>query len=86
MKALCTVVAVGLSLMGSVASVSAQPYGGRGYGYEDRGYGGRGYGFNGREYLRCNPDVRRAVRRGTMPSAIYHFRHFGRREHRRLSC
>ena len=65
--------------MGFMGSVSAQPYGGR-------GYGGRGYGFNEREYLRCNPDVRRAVRRGIVSSGRAHYRVNGRYEGRRLSC
>ena len=129
MKAFCAVVAVGLTLLGSIGSVSAQPYGGRddGYrdrssrdyedrdgddrgrgrgdrgsdqGYRDRGsrdrdYGDRGrehgdrggdYGFNEREYLHCNPDVRRAVEQGQMPSGAVHYRTFGRKEGRRLSC
>ena len=107
MKAIYAVAAVGLGLMGSIASVSAQPYGSRDYGYEERGrgyggrdyddedrgrgYGGRGYGrrdygFDEREYLRCNPDVLRAVRRGQMESGAAHYQTFGRRERRRLSC
>jgi len=102
MKAIYAVAAVGLGLMGSIASVSAQPYGSRDYGYEERGrgYGGRGYddedrgrgygrrdyGFDEREYLRCNPDVLRAVRRGQMESGAVHYQTFGRRERRRLSC
>ena len=107
MKAIYAVAAVGLGLMGSIASVSAQPYGSRDYGYEERGrgyggrdyddedrgrgFGGRGYGrrdygFDEREYLRCNPDVLRAVRRGQMESGAAHYQTFGRRERRRLSC
>ncbi|CAO4150241.1 hypothetical protein [Methylorubrum extorquens] len=107
MKAIYAVAAVGLGLMGSIASVSAQPYSSRDYGYEERGrgyggrdyddedrgrgYGGRGYGrrdygFDEREYLRCNPDVLRAVRRGQMESGAAHYQTFGRRERRRLSC
>ncbi|MBV9076526.1 MAG: hypothetical protein JO048_03455 [Methylobacteriaceae bacterium] len=46
----------------------------------------RGYGFNERDYLRCNPDVARAVRRGEAESGYQHFQLFGRREGRRLSC
>lgn len=53
---------------------------------DDRGYRGRRYGFDEREYLRCNPDVRRAVERGIVESGAAHFRAFGRRENRRLSC
>jgi hypothetical protein len=107
MKAIYAVAAVGLGLMGSIASVSAQPYGSRDYGYEERGrgyggrdyddedrgrgyggrcYGRRDYGFDEREYLRCNPDVLRAVRRGQMESGAAHYQTFGRRERRRLSC
>ena len=65
----------------------------RGRGYRDRddddggsGYGGRRYGFSEREYLRCNPDVRRAVNQGMMESGAVHYQRFGRREGRRLSC
>ena len=109
MKALCVIVAVGLSLVGSMDSASAQPYGGPDYGYgerdyeyRDRGpryrepdydYGERGpryrdraYAFDEREYLRCHPDVRRAVRRGETESGWAHYQTFGRREGRRLSC
>jgi hypothetical protein len=95
MKALCAVAAAGLVLMGSLSSPSAQPWGGRGSGYGDRDYeyrerGGsryreRGRGFDEREYLRCNPDVRRAVMRGET-SAFQHYQQFGRREGRRRSC
>lgn len=73
-------------------------YGGRGrdrdddddrdYRRRDRGdrYDGRRAGFDEDEYLRCNPDVRRAVNRGTMESGATHYRIFGRKEGRRLSC
>jgi hypothetical protein len=70
-------------------------YGDRDYGdrdYDDRGRGrmdrdrGQNVGFDEREYLRCNADVRRAVERGTMPSGAVHYRTFGRKEGRRLSC
>ncbi|GJD97934.1 hypothetical protein [Methylobacterium iners] len=57
-----------------------------GYGERGRGYGARQYGFDESEYLRCNPDVRRAVNRGQMESGAAHYRVFGRREGRRLSC
>jgi len=67
--------------------------GGRDFDRDDDDRGGRGrrgrsddVGFDAGEYLRCNPDVARAVRNGQMPSAITHFRLFGRREGRRLSC
>ena len=95
MKALCAVAAVGLSLMGSMVSVSAQPYGDRdgrdrGRDYEDserdRGDRGREYGFDEDEYLRCNPDVLRAVERGIVESGAAHYRVNGRQEGRRLSC
>jgi hypothetical protein len=96
MKAFWAVAAVGLALIGPMSSAQAQSYGGydrrdRDDGYRDRGYGERGggyrrYGFDEREYLRCNPDVRRAVRNGQMESGAAHFRVFGRREGRRLSC
>ena len=102
MKALFAVAAIGLGLMGSMDPVSAQyggrEYGreyGRndGYGERDEGYRerGRGYrggdsGFDEGEYLRCNPDVRRAVDRGQMESGFAHFQKHGRRERRRLSC
>ena len=63
-------------------------YRGRDRGYRgDRGYGERAYGgFDEREYLRCNPDVRRAVSNGQMESGAAHYRTFGRREGLRLSC
>ena len=53
--------------------------------YDRRG-GGRSAGFDEREYLRCNPDVRRAVQNGQMESAAVHYQRHGRREGRRLSC
>lgn len=63
------------------------------YGYRDRWREDRrdwrerrGYAFDEREYLRCNPDVWRAVRRGQMDSGLVHWRVFGRREGRRLEC
>jgi hypothetical protein len=65
-------------------------YGDRDRGYRDRDrddYRGRAnYGFDEREYLRCNPDVRRAIANGQMESGAAHYRVFGRREGRRLSC
>ena len=118
MKALFAM-ALGLSLIGSMGSISAQPGGGPDYGYRERdsGYGeraprfrerdseergsgyrereygerGRGYkergsGFDEREYLRCNPDVARAISRGQMQSGFIHYQGYGRREGRRLSC
>jgi hypothetical protein len=62
--------------------------GDRGYGYRERGSRSRerGYGFDEREYLRCNPDVRRAVNSGQMDSGLSHYQSYGRREGRRLSC
>ncbi|PVE20517.1 hypothetical protein DC522_31860 [Microvirga sp. KLBC 81] len=109
MKALCAMAAFGLSLMTSMASASAQPYGGPGYWYEEPDYGyeerapwyqepdygyrergpryrDRAYAFDEREYLRCNRDVRRAVRRGRIESGLAHYLRHGRREGRRLSC
>ena len=66
---------------------------GRGYGDDDRGpERGRRYReqresrFDEDEYLRCYPDVRRAVERGEMKSGEFHYRTFGRREGRRLTC
>jgi SAM-dependent methyltransferase len=35
-------------------------------------------------YLATNPDVARAVAEGKLPDAKYHYRHFGRREKRKL--
>jgi hypothetical protein len=68
-------------------------YGERGPRYRERESGerGRGYrerdtGFNEREYLRCNPDVAQAIRRGQMQSGFMHYQGYGRREGRRLSC
>ncbi|GJE50808.1 hypothetical protein GOFOIKOB_3861 [Methylobacterium tardum] len=63
-------------------------YESRDRGYRDRDdYRGRAnYGFDEREYLRCNPDVRRAIANGQMESGAAHYRVFGRREGRRLSC
>ena len=100
MKALIAMAAVGLGLMGAMAPATAQRggpdygYGERDYGSRDRDYGSRDrggsrdrdYGFDEREYLRCNPDVRRAVNNGQMESGSVHYRTFGRRERRRLSC
>ena len=67
----------------------------RGRGYDDDNRGrerGRGdqeereAGFDEDEYLRCHPDVRRAVESGEMKSGEVHYRTFGRREGRRLTC
>ena len=118
---------VGLTLLGSVAPVLAQGYGGRDYGYDqgydrgdygrrdrydydrrsrdddyrdraDGGYRDRGdygrrsggergdYAFDEQEYLRCNPDVRKAVVNGQVKSGLFHYRKVGRAEGRRLSC
>lgn len=57
-------------------------------GYRERGsgYGERVNAFDEREYLRCNPDVRRAVNSGQVDSGAAHYKVFGRREGRRLSC
>ena len=101
MNALRSIAAVGFVLIGAVGSASAQPYGGydrgyrepefrdRGPRYEERERGprrDREYAFDEREYLRCNPDVRRAINRGEMESASVHYRRHGRREGRQLSC
>lgn len=40
--------------------------------------------INEDEYLRANPDVAKAVEEGRMPSAQFHYWHFGRREKRKL--
>jgi hypothetical protein len=59
----------------------------RGYGERDRGYGGRRVEFDERDYLRCNPDVRRAVSQGKFGGSGWnHYQEYGRRENRRLSC
>jgi hypothetical protein len=94
MKAFLAAATVGLSILGAVAPVAAQPRPDYDDGYRDRGYRDRGDyrgrsaygGFDEREYLRCNPDVRRAVAAGQMESGAAHYRVFGRREGRRLSC
>lgn len=55
----------------------------------DRDYGERNRGgaaFNEREYLRCNPDVARAVLAGKMESGYKHFQVHGFREGRKLAC
>lgn len=97
MKAFWVAALAGIGLVGVAGSATAQYYGqgyersqGYGRGYDEprrsRDYDRRGGGFDEGEYLRCNPDVRRAVRRGTMESGFSHYRTFGRREGRRLSC
>jgi hypothetical protein len=65
----------------------------RSRGYDDDGRqrdrrpsDGREAEFDEDEYLRCNPDVRRAVEQGEMASGAVHYRTFGRREGRRLTC
>ncbi|TNC06668.1 hypothetical protein FF100_34115 [Methylobacterium terricola] len=60
----------------------------RDYGARDRDRGSRdeGVAFNEREYLRCNPDVARAVLAGKMESGRKHFQVHGFREGRKLSC
>jgi hypothetical protein len=94
MKALFALASAGLILAGSLSSASSQPWGGRGYGhgerdydYEERGprHRERADRFDPREYLRCNPDVRRAVMQG-QTTPFEHYQRFGRREGRRLSC
>ena len=76
MKAFFAIAVVGLGLIGTVTSASAQ--------YRDRDYGRRG--FNEREYLHCHRDVRAAVRRGELSSGWEHYVRFGRREGRQLYC
>lgn len=58
----------------------------RDYGSRDRGSRDSGVAFNEREYLRCNPDVARAVMAGKMESGRKHFQVHGFREGRKLSC
>ena len=101
MRRFCVMAVVGLGLIGAVGAASAQPYGGPGYGDRDRdrGYGrdrdyeergsrrrDREYGFDERDYLRCNPDVRRAVMSGEFRSGAQHYQLHGQRERRRLNC
>lgn len=58
------------------------------YEYRERRprYRNRAAGFDEREYLRCNRDVLRAVRSGTMQSGLMHYQLFGRFEGRALGC
>ena len=69
----------------------------RGYGDRDRrdydrdyDRGSRGqrgdYAFDEQEYLRCNPDVRRAVISGAVKSGLFHYRKVGMAEGRKLTC
>lgn len=60
--------------------------GGRGSRDGGRGSRDRESAFDEREYVRCNPDVRQALRAGQLTSALAHYQKFGRREGRRLSC
>ena len=55
---------------------------------DDRGSRGqRGdYAFDEQAYLRCNPDVRRAVISGAVKSGLFHYRKVGMAEGRKLSC
>ncbi len=110
MRTLCALAAVGLTLMGSMGSVSAQGYGRPDYGYEQRDdyrggspryeprYQERDYDYRDRApqyrerevrfdegwYLRCHPDVRRAVNQGRQASGWAHYQRHGQREGRRL--
>jgi hypothetical protein len=97
LKRACALVLVALGLPASISSTSAQPYGyGRPYygdrevEYERRQRGrwdrDEGAAFDEDEYLRCNPDVRRGVYRGQFESGFSHWRAYGRREGRRVSC
>ncbi|MCF4128858.1 hypothetical protein [Methylobacterium sp. SyP6R] len=54
--------------------------------YRDQGPPRGAAAFNEREYLRCNPDVARAVLAGKMESGYKHFQVHGFREGRKLSC
>lgn len=55
--------------------------------YEERPrYRGRRIAFSEREYLRCNPDVRQAVRRGQFQSGWAHYQIYGQHEDRSLRC
>lgn len=89
MRKISVAAAIALTFMGIAAPVAAQPY--DGYGYRERGgygYGSRyrGGGFDARGYMRCNPDVARAVRRGQFESPWHHYRTYGRREGRAPGC
>lgn len=53
---------------------------------DERGRGRERVGFDEREYLRCHPDVRRAVANGQMKSGALHYQVHGRGEGRRLTC
>lgn len=46
------------------------------------GASGAPYGFNEQWYLTENPDVAEAVRSGSMPSGMWHYKNFGMREGR----
>ena len=97
MRTLGVMAVIGLGLIGAVGTASAQSWGpdygyrdrDRDYGARDRDRGSRDNGaaaFNEREYLRCNPDVARAVLAGKMESGYKHFRVHGFREGRKLRC
>lgn len=85
MKATWAIAAVGLGLLGTVGSASAQRYE-REYDRRESRGGGGGGDWDERMYLRCNPDVRRSVERGQTRSGLDHYRVFGRREGRALEC
>jgi hypothetical protein len=74
MKALFAIAVIGLGLISALSPASSQPY------------RERYYGFDERDYLRCNPDVWAAVRRGEFASGFQHYQTNGRREGRRLHC
>src|SRR4051812_19483918 len=68
MKAFCAVAAISLTLAAGIGSSLAQPYGGRGYDYEERGprYRDRDYDDRDRapRYGRDYDDRERGPRRG----------------------
>lgn len=87
MKIVCALAGVVLSSAALMTAAAAQGYyGGGPPGYEEDGYARRGNGFDEQEYLRCNGDVLRAIRRGRIESGYAHYMRYGRYERRRLSC
>lgn len=92
MRVLSVLAIVGVVSVCASGLASAQGWNGPGYGYRGPDYDdgaprrARGGYFDEREYLRCHPDVARAVRRGQEASGYAHWRRFGRDEGRRLRC